>query len=142
MSRLLMFVEFSDRATPPEGDPPSLTVHGESTRVVPLEGDAPERAAFDSSVTMTGETSFDERGTMTFANDEDRIQFSTEGAGYLGPSPDDGLLEGSVIWRIVEGAGQVPRRDRPHHVELRDARGDGRGRREAGDLAVLAVGGS
>jgi len=87
MPRLLMFVEFSDRATPPEGDPPSLTVHGESTRVVPLEGDAPERAAFDSSVTMTGETSFDERGTMTFANDEDRIQFSTEGAGYLGPSP-------------------------------------------------------
>jgi hypothetical protein len=70
MPRLLMLVEFSDQATPPEGDPPSLTVHGESIRVVPLEGDAPD------------------------------------GAGYLGPSPEEGLLEGSVIWRVEEGEGR------------------------------------
>jgi hypothetical protein len=106
MPRILMLVEFSDRATAPEGDPPSLTVHGESTRVVPLEGDAPERAAFDSSVTMTGETSFDESGTMTFGEDGDRVRFSAIGEGYLGPSPDQGLLEGSVIWRVEEGAGR------------------------------------
>jgi hypothetical protein len=106
MPRILMLVEFSDRATAPEGDPPSLTVHGESTRVVPLEGEAPQRAAFDSNVTMTGETSFDESGTMTFGDDGDRVRFSAIGDGYLGPSPDQGLLEGSVIWRVEEGAGR------------------------------------
>jgi hypothetical protein len=106
MPRILMLVEFSDQATPPEGDPPSLTVHGESTRVVPLEGDAPDRAAFGSSVTMTGETSFDESGTMTFGEDGDRIRFSTTGAGYLGPSLEEGLLEGSVIWRVEGGEGR------------------------------------
>jgi hypothetical protein len=106
MPRLLMFVEFEDRATPPEGDPPSLTVHGESKRVVSLEGDAPEGAAFDSSVTMTGETTFDESGTMTFGDGGDAIRFSTVGAGYLGPGPEEGLLEGSVIWRIDKGEGR------------------------------------
>jgi hypothetical protein len=106
MPRLLMLVEFSDQATPPEGEPPSLTVHGESTRVVSFDGDAPERAAFDSSVTMTGESAFDERGAMTFGNEQDRIRFSTMGEGYLGPSPEEGLLEGSVIWRVEEGGGR------------------------------------
>jgi hypothetical protein len=106
MPRLLMLVEFSDQATPPAGEPPSLTVHGESTRVVPFEGDAPERAAFDSSVTMTAETAFDESGTVTFGNERDRIRFTTLGEGYLGPAPEEGLLEGSVIWRVEEGEGR------------------------------------
>jgi hypothetical protein len=142
MPRLLMLVEFSDQATPPEGEPPSLTVHGESTRVVSFEGDAPERAAFDSSVTMTGETAFDERGAMTFGNGQDRIRFSTMGEGYLGPSPEEGLLEGSVIWRVEEGRGPVRGGDGAHHLELRFARRDGPGGREAGDLAVPSVSGS
>jgi hypothetical protein len=54
MPRLSTLVEFSDQATPPEGDPRSLTVHGESTRVVPFQGNPPDRAAFDSSA-ETGE---------------------------------------------------------------------------------------
>jgi hypothetical protein len=106
MPRLLMLVEFSDQATPPEGEPPSLTVHGESIRVIPLEGDGPDSAVFDTKVTMTGETSFDERGAMTFGDGGDRIGFTTVGAGFLGPSPEDGLLHGSVIWRVEEGEGR------------------------------------
>jgi hypothetical protein len=106
MVRLLMFAEFADRATPPEGDPPTLTVHGESTRITALEGDAPARAEFDTRVTMTGETAFDEEGTMTFANGGDSITFSTLGEGYLGPSPEEGVLQGSVIWRVEEGTGR------------------------------------
>jgi hypothetical protein len=106
MARVLMFVEFQDQATPPEGDPPSLTVHGESERIVALEGDAPVHAAFDTKVTMTGETAFDEHGAMMFGNEEDRIRFSTMGEGYLGPGPEEGLLEGSVIWRVEEGEGR------------------------------------
>jgi hypothetical protein len=107
MARLLMLIEFEDRATPPEGDPPSLTVHGESKRVIALEGDAPVRASFDSSVTMTGETTFDESGTMTFGSDGDAIRFTTVGEGYLGPSTEEGLLEGSVIWRVEAGEGRL-----------------------------------
>jgi hypothetical protein len=106
MRRILMFVEFSDRATPPEGDPPTLSVHGESTRIVPLEGDAPAAAAFDSTVTMTGETSFLESGKMTFGDEDDLIRFGTIGEGFLGPSPEPGMLEGSVIWRVNVGEGR------------------------------------
>ena len=106
MPRILMFVEFSDRATPPEGDPPTLTVHGESTRIVALEGNAPEAAAFDSTVTMTGETSFVESGTMTFGNQKDLVHFSASGEGFLGSSPEDGMLQGSVIWRVNVGEGR------------------------------------
>jgi hypothetical protein len=106
MPRILMFAEFEDRATPPEGDPPTLSVRGESTRIVALEGDAPERAAFDSTVTMTGETAFLEAGRMTFDSEEDLILFGTAGEGFLGPSPDPGMLQGSVIWRVNLGEGR------------------------------------
>jgi hypothetical protein len=104
--RVLMFAEFADQATAPEGDPPALTVHGESTQIRALEGDAPARAEFDTRVTMTGETSFDEHGTMTFDGGTDGIVFTTLGEGYLGPSPEEGRLQGSVIWRIEEGEGR------------------------------------
>jgi hypothetical protein len=106
MPRILMFVEFSDRATPPEGDPPTLSVHGESTRIEPIEGDAPAAAAFDSTVTMTGETSFVESGKMTFGNEDDLIHFGATGEGFLGPSPEPGMLQGSVIWRVNVGEGR------------------------------------
>src|SRR4051812_9519952 len=106
MPRLLMFAEFADQATAPEGDPPSLTVHGESTRITSLDGDAPAQAAFDTRVTMTGETAFDEEGTMQLGDGQDRIRFSTLGEGFLGPSPDEGILQGSVIWRVEEGEGR------------------------------------
>ena len=101
-----MFAEFADQATAPEGDPPTLSVHGESTQIRALEGDAPAQAEFDTKVTMTGETSFDEQGTMTFEGGTGGISFTTVGEGYLGPSPEEGLLQGSVIWRVQEGTGQ------------------------------------
>jgi hypothetical protein len=104
--RLLMFAEFADQATPPEGDPPSLTVHGESTGIRALDGDGPNRAEFDTKVTMTGETAFDEEGTMTFDGGGDSISFTTLGEGYLGPSPAEGMLQGSVIWRVDDGTGR------------------------------------
>jgi hypothetical protein len=104
--RLLMFAEFADQSTAPEGEPPTLTVHGETTRITALEGDAPARAEFDTRVTMTGETAFDEEGTMTFEDGGDSITFTTLGEGYLGPSPEAGVLQGSVIWRVEEGTGR------------------------------------
>ena len=113
-----MFAEFADQATAPEGDPPALTVHGESTRITALEGDAPARAEFDTQVTMTGETAFDEQGTMTFDGGSDSISFTTLGEGYLGPSPEEGLLQGSVIWRVEEGTGRFAGATGLDHIEL------------------------
>ena len=106
MPRVVFFAEFSDQATQPEGEPPTLTVHGESTRVMAITGATPERAVFDTQVTMTGETAFDEQGTMTFDGGGDSIRFTTLGQGYLGPSLEEGLMEGSVIWRVEGGAGR------------------------------------
>jgi hypothetical protein len=43
---------------------------------------------------------------MTFDGGTDGIVFTTLGEGYLGPSPEEGRLQGSVIWRIEEGEGR------------------------------------
>ena len=112
MSRLLMQIRFKDQATPPEGDPPRFTVHGESEHVTLVEGDAalvPDSATFDTDVTTTGQTSFDESGVMTLGSSSDRLRFSTINQGFLAPSPEEGLFEGSVIWRIDGGEGKFAR---------------------------------
>jgi hypothetical protein len=109
MKRLVLLVRFKDQATPPEGDPPTFTVHGESVQVSVLEGDdglAPESASYDTTVTVTGETSFDEDGVVTFGTDADQVRISTVGEGFLAPSAEEGLHEGAVIWRIDEGEGR------------------------------------
>jgi hypothetical protein len=62
-------------------------------------------AAFASEVTFTGETSFQEVGTIAFG-DGHVLRFSTVGSGYLGPSPDPARKHGAVMWRVVGGEGQ------------------------------------
>lgn len=109
MPRLVLQIRFKDQATPPEGDPPKFTVHGESEQVTLLEGDsalAPGSASFDTDVTTTGQTSFDESGAMRLGTDADLLRFTTVGEGFLTPSLQEGLFEGSVIWRINEGEGR------------------------------------
>jgi len=71
--------------------------------VQPTAGD---NAAFESEVTFTGETSFQESGTITFGGGAHRLRFSTVGQGYIAPSADPKLKHGSVIWRVVGGEGQ------------------------------------
>jgi hypothetical protein len=62
------------------------------------------RASFQSEVRITGDTSFQERGTISIG--ESRLHFSTVGEGYLGGSPDPKVRHGSVIWRIDRGEGR------------------------------------
>jgi hypothetical protein len=107
MPHLLLYAEFEDTSTPPEGDPPTLSVRGESTRIVALGGEeAPQHAVFESSVTMTGETAFLESGRMVFDDSEDGILFGSTNEGFLGPSLEPGLLQGAVIWRVSVGDGR------------------------------------
>jgi hypothetical protein len=108
MARLVLLAKFRDQATPPEGDPPSLSVHGESEEIRLLEGDqgsVPERASLDTRVTMTGETTFDEDGTVDFG-DAGSIRVSTVGEGTIAPSAEEGVQHGSVIWRVDSGEGR------------------------------------
>ena len=56
-------------------------------------------------MTFTGETSFQETGTITFGSGN-TLQFATVGSGYLAPSADPGRKQGAVTWRVERGAGQ------------------------------------
>jgi hypothetical protein len=62
-------------------------------------------AAFESDVTFTGESSFQEVGTIAFG-DGHRLRFGTVGSGYLGPSADPARKHGTVMWRVEGGEGQ------------------------------------
>jgi hypothetical protein len=64
------------------------------------------KAAFESEVTVTGESSFVESGTIRFGEQKHRLRFSTVGQGYMGASADPNLRHGSVIWRVEGGEGQ------------------------------------
>jgi hypothetical protein len=64
-----------------------------------------EGATFTSAVTMTGDTSFTESGTITFGAGN-AFDFDTVGAGYIAPSPEDGMMHGVVSWRVKNGLGQ------------------------------------
>jgi hypothetical protein len=62
-------------------------------------------AEFESEVTMISESSFQEKGTITFGRGH-RLHFSTVGQGYLGASPLSSLRHGAAIWRVEGGEGQ------------------------------------
>jgi hypothetical protein len=71
-----------------------------------LQATAGGKAAFESEVTVTGENSFMESGTIRFGEGNHQLRFSTVGHGYLGTSADPKLRHGSVIWRVEGGEGQ------------------------------------
>jgi hypothetical protein len=64
-----------------------------------------EEATFASEVTFTGETSFQETGTIGFGNGH-HLRFSTVGSGYLAPSADPTRKHGTVMWKVEGGEGQ------------------------------------
>lgn len=62
-------------------------------------------ASFESEVTFTGETAFQETGTIMFGAGN-VVRFSTVGSGYLGGSADAARKHGTVMWRVDGGEGQ------------------------------------
>ena len=75
-------------------------VHGK------IEPTAGGKAEFESEVTITGETSFTEKGTIRFGDGNNRLHFSSIEHGYLADSPDPKLKSGAVMWRVDSGEGQ------------------------------------
>jgi hypothetical protein len=117
MQRLIYALRFTGWATLASADAtmlratataPSLSLtsimgpSGLSSALDALDG---ETATFESEVTFTGETSFQEIGSITFGGNH-RLRFSTVGSGYLGPSVDPTHKHGTVMWRVEGGQGQ------------------------------------
>ena len=75
---------------------------GLTGRLMPATG---EEATFESEVTFTGETSFQEVGTIGFGEGH-VLHFSTVGSGYLAASEDLDRKQGTVMWRVERGEGQ------------------------------------
>jgi len=77
--------------------------NGVQGKIEPVAG---SNAEFESEVTLTGDTSFLEKGTIRFGDGNNRLHFSTVEHGYLGDSPDPKLKSGAVMWRVDGGEGQ------------------------------------
>ena len=118
MRQIIYAMQFKGQAAPVEGTSGVLkaatsatscsittTVVDEGVRstLQPAEGG---KAAFESTVTFTGDTSFQESGSITFGESKHRLHFSTVGQGYIGGSADSNLKHGSVMWKIESGDGQ------------------------------------
>jgi hypothetical protein len=116
MRQLVYAMRFTGQATPAGPDGTVLTVAttapgstltstvGPAGLAGTLEPAAGGTATFASEVTLTGATSFQEVGVISFG-DGHRLRFSTVGSGYLG-APDPTLRHGTVSWRVEGGEGQ------------------------------------
>jgi hypothetical protein len=117
MKQVIYAMQFKGRAAP--GASPNLmkaTTSGSSntlTTVVGADGihgkfepTAGGKAQFESEVTLTGATSFTEKGTIRFGERNNLLHFSTVEHGYLGDSADAKLKSGAVMWRVDGGEGQ------------------------------------
>jgi len=71
-----------------------------------IRNGAGPRATFESKVTFTGDTAFQEEGTITLSDKGDSIRFTTVGQGYLSTSADPQVKHGCVAWRIDSGKGR------------------------------------
>ena len=137
MRQLVYALHFTGRATPVSLDGSVLTVATTApscilTATVEPVGLASElrlaaggEAEFAGEVTITGETSFQEIGTIAFG-DGNVLRFATVGSGYLGSSPDPGRKHGGVVWRVTGGERPVHRGQRPDHLQRRHRRRPGR----------------
>jgi hypothetical protein len=63
-------------------------------------------ATAKSAMVFTGETSFQETGTIELGQSGHRLRFSTVGSAYLDPVSDGGCRHGAAIRRIDGGDGQ------------------------------------
>jgi len=119
MKQLIYSMRFIGRATPVAGSNGVMkaTTRAPSCRLTTVAGAngiegsfdnvAGEASRFESEVTITGETSFREAGTISFGERGGHdLTFSTVGQGYLADSVQAGLKHGTVTWRVDSGAGQ------------------------------------
>lgn len=118
MKQIIYAMQFKGQAAPKAGSSTVMkaattasscrltTVAGPAGVNATLEPASGGTARFESEVTITGDSSFLESGSIRFGDGDNRLRFSTVGEGYLGDSPDPALKHGSVVWRVDGGEGQ------------------------------------
>ncbi len=62
-------------------------------------------ASYENHVVFTGPSTFTETGTLRFDGGE--IDVDTVGEGTLNPSPEEGLLQGAVVWTVTAARGSM-----------------------------------
>jgi hypothetical protein len=65
-----------------------------------------ENAGFESELVFTGETTFQQTGTIAFGAGDHRLRFSSVGSGHLARAKESDLRHGAAIWRVDGGDGQ------------------------------------
>jgi hypothetical protein len=63
-------------------------------------------ARLQSELTLTGESTFQEMGTIAFGLGAHALRFSTVGSGHFEAATSDGRRHGAAIWRVDGGEGQ------------------------------------
>ena len=118
MSQIGYAMQFRGSAGPQEGKENELwaktgsatnslsTALGTSGPTLAIDEAAAERASFTSNVQMLEDGSFTEDGTIDFG-EAGTLDFTTIGTGWMGPSAEDGLTHGGIIWRIDGGTGPL-----------------------------------
>jgi hypothetical protein len=109
MAHVVVMVGYEGSASAPEGDPPRFTIRADSDEVVLLDGDpaaVPVWVKYETEVIMTGETTLREHGTMILGHDADRLRVATVGEGLFLPTPEEGVMHGTVMWRVEQGEGR------------------------------------
>jgi hypothetical protein len=54
---------------------------------------------------FTGPSTFTETGTVRY--DDGEIDVDTVGEGTLNPSPEGGIMQGAVVWRVTAARGSL-----------------------------------
>jgi hypothetical protein len=117
MRQFVYMMQVTGQATPagPDGSvlaivatAPGWTVLADVSAATPqknVDGSDHGEATFTSELTLTGATSYQEVGTISFSAVH-RLRFATVGSGYLGPGATSAGRHGAVVWRVDGGGGQ------------------------------------
>ena len=105
MQQLVISAHFEGQADAPSGEPPTTDPSATSVSILvdgPLEV---TDASYENHVVFTGPSTFTETGTLRFDGGE--IDVDTAGEGTLNPSPEEGLLQGAVVWTVTAARGSM-----------------------------------
>ena len=117
MAQLIYAMQFKGQATPVSETPMVMKVESSSpsgsiSSIVGANGlesgiqsASGGEAKIVSTVEMTSEANFQESGSITFGPGN-VLFFDTVGEGTLGASPEEGVNNGSIIWKVTNGQGQ------------------------------------